>query len=163
MVIWFVYYYRIVQYQECPCPTNSIEQNQVIPYPAPTSNIYAHQPGVYAPPVHGTNDASQPHLLGYHPIQQNQQNENGAVSGSHIAGIVSAVCSMIIMVVLVVVSFLKKYVYGAGAGSGNGNSNKGNGSVKSGDSLENNLLLMETMTGAVPNGKPLIRSNTFIV
>jgi hypothetical protein len=109
-------------------------------------------------------------------LAPHSQAEGGGINGSHVAGIVSAVCSMIIMVVAAVIGFLKKYVHGSasgngssnGNGNGNGNSSgngtlKANGSVKSGDSLDNNLMMMESLTGVFPNGKQAARSATFIV
>ena len=154
-------------YPDCPCPSigSGIEHNRVVPYipsaPSPPQNVHHSTSGNsvagFLPPV-------------YQHVPSHQQSES-TINGSQIAGIVSAICSMIIMIVMVVISFLKKYVYGS---SGRGNSSsgtnthgvqKGTGSVKSGDSLENNLMLMEeAVTSVFPNGKSsLTRSNTFIV
>jgi len=155
-------------YQECPCPSSNaiVQHNQVLPaYSSP--HAYFPHPAVYSSSSSGggigSNDAPQ-HLP--HPYSPGEAN---GIGGSHIAGIVSAVCSMIIMVVVAVIGFLKKYVYGQGCGTGgNSSENEGlkgnNSSVKSGDSLDKNLMLMESMSAeAFPSGKLASRSATFIV
>lgn len=180
----FLIIFRITHYEDCPCPAagSVSEHNQVVPYHAapsptpysPSASIYSypngHSPSMYgnAGSISSSSNNGAPVYLPPH-----SQAESGGVNGSHIAGIVSAVCSMIIMVVVAVIGFLKKYVHGPSSGNGSSNRNsnsnssndtlKANGSVKSGDSLDNNLMMMETLTGVFPNGKQPARSATFIV
>lgn len=164
-------FFRITHYPDCPCPTPSSEEehNQIVPYRSSSSSSSTYSYPTALSPAYSSNSrsstsSSNTDLYFPHPVPPVHQQPEGLINGSQIAGIVSAVCSMIIMIVMVVISFLKKYVYGSSRGTSSTSTNtKTTGSVKSGDSLENNLLLLETMTGTLPSGKPASRSPAFIV